>query len=292
MSPTDSRLPKAKHLIYYPLTRRCCETVKLQLEGGLPMRLFVAALTAGLLATPVMAADMPVKAPILKAPPMAVYNWTGCYIGAGAGYGMWNQDNFLETDPGGVALSLNSTAGGRGWFGTATLGCDYQISSSFVIGAYGDYDFGDIKGDLAIPDSFHGGMSVGNESEKWAWSIGGRIGYLVSPTFLTYVSGGYTQAHFDSINFTGATFPFAPSLVNIGSHTYNKGWFIGSGFDYSISFLPAGFYLRSEYRYSTYDADDLPLTFVAIGGPTGEVLDAKKRVQTVRTELIYRFNWH
>jgi len=35
---------------------------------------------------PAMAADMRVKAPVLKAPPPPViYNWTGCYIG-GSGW--------------------------------------------------------------------------------------------------------------------------------------------------------------------------------------------------------------
>ena len=34
-----------------------------------------------------MAADMPVKAPVLKAPPpVAVYSWTGCYIGGNVGW--------------------------------------------------------------------------------------------------------------------------------------------------------------------------------------------------------------
>jgi outer membrane immunogenic protein len=255
-----------------------------------------ALITGALFAGSAMAADMPVKAPILKAPPMPVYNWTGCYIGGGGGYGMWNQENFEETDPGAVPTTASATAGGRGWFGTGSFGCDYQVSSSFVIGAYGDYDFGDIKGQLSIVDptvTIRGltGTAVGTESEKWAWAIGGRIGYLVSPTFLTYFSGGYTQAHFDTINFSGLTAPFAPSTFNIGANTYH-GWYLGSGFDYAISFLPAGFYLRSEYRYSTYDAADLSLLSTTTGLSIGTALDAKKYVQTVRSELIYRFNWH
>jgi outer membrane immunogenic protein len=247
-----------------------------------------------LVAGSAMAADMPVKAPLMRPLPPA-YSWTGCYIGGGAGYGMWNQENFEETDPGGATLTATATAGGRGWFGTGTVGCDYQISSSFVIGAYGDYDFGDIKGQLSIVDPtvvVRGltGTAVGTESEKWAWGIGGRIGYLVNPTFLTYVGGGYTQAHFDSIGFSGLTFPFAPSTFSIGAHTYN-GWFLASGFDYAISFLPTGFYLRSEYRFATYDSADLSLVSNSTGLTIGTALDAKKWVQTVRTSLIWRFNW-
>ena len=231
-----------------------------------------------------MAADMKAPAPMLMKAPMApVYNWTGCYIGGGAGYGMWNQDSFVE-DLGHVPLTNTTTSGGRGWFGTAGLGCDYQVSSSIVIGAYGDWDFGDIKGEFAPA----GVGLVGTESEKWAWAVGGRIGWLVTPTVLTYFSGGYTQAHFDSVSFNAL--PAQRSLVgfSMGANTYN-GWFLGSGFDYAISVLPSGFFLRSEYRYSTYQAADLSL--LSAGVPF-EAVNSKKFVQSVRSELTYRFNWH
>ena len=38
-----------------------------------------------------VAADMPMKAP---APVATVTNWTGCYVGAGLGYGMYNDDSY------------------------------------------------------------------------------------------------------------------------------------------------------------------------------------------------------
>ena len=44
--------------------------------------------------------------------------------------------------------SLPNDNGGRGWFGTVQVGCDYQIGSNIVIGAFGDYDFSGIKGDM------------------------------------------------------------------------------------------------------------------------------------------------
>jgi outer membrane immunogenic protein len=44
------------------------------------------------------AADLPVKAPPM-APPPVVYNWTGCYVSGGVGYGMVRQRHFDETDP-------------------------------------------------------------------------------------------------------------------------------------------------------------------------------------------------
>ena len=41
------------------------------------------------------------------------------------------------------------STGGKGWFGTVQGGCDYQFNTgswAIVVGAFGDYDFADIKG--------------------------------------------------------------------------------------------------------------------------------------------------
>jgi outer membrane immunogenic protein len=243
---------------------------------------------AALVAGSAMAADMPAKAPLLmKAPPPA-YSWTGCYIAGGGGYGKWTQDSFSETDPAFppvTQFSQPTTSGGKGWFGTVGLGCDYQVISSIVIGAFGDWDFGDIKGQFS--PAFQN--IVGTESDKWSWAAGGRIGWLVTPTVLTYFTGGYTQTHFDVVNFNSLNFPIGgPAGLSLPANTYH-GWFLGSGFEYAISFLPTGFFLKSEYRYATYEAVDLRIVD-AFGFSPGAV-NSKKDVQTVRSELVYRFNF-
>ena len=52
------------------------------------------------------AADLPIKAPVYKAPPIApAYSWSGCYIGAQVGYG-WIRDKDTETFGG--AITPNS----------------------------------------------------------------------------------------------------------------------------------------------------------------------------------------
>ena len=38
---------------------------------------------------------------------------------------------------------------------------------------------------------------TGSQKLDSQWSVGGRVGYLVLPQLLTYVSGGYTQAHLE-----------------------------------------------------------------------------------------------
>jgi outer membrane immunogenic protein len=150
----------------------------------------------------------------LKSPP-PVFNWTGCYINAGAGYGMWDQKHYSETYPGLAQLTNPMNSGGEGWLGTFGGGCDYQVSSRLVIGAFGDYDVMNLTGAFldpwanfvaCVPGTVPSGC-LGNETEQGAWGAGGRIGFLVTPRLLTYLNGGYTQAHFSQISLGGVLYP-------------------------------------------------------------------------------------
>src|SRR5215813_10093872 len=105
-----------------------------------------------------MAADLAAKAPpVTRAPPVQLYNWTGCYVAGGGGYGMFNQDVTFDGDKG--------TIGGRGWFGTVGAGCDLQIGERWVFGAFGDYDFSGPRGDFVLP----GDGATGREKQDSAW---------------------------------------------------------------------------------------------------------------------------
>jgi outer membrane immunogenic protein len=225
-----------------------------------------------------IAADLPArptKAP--PAPPRVVgYNWTGCYVSGGGGYGMFNQDTtFVD---GGVAV--DGTTGGRGWFGTVGAGCDLQIGERWVFGAFGDYDFSDLKGDLVVPNT----ALTGREKQDSAWAAGGRLGYTLTPTILTYVNAGYTQARFDDINLLVGG---AASNLSIGAQTYS-GWFLGGGYEYRLEWFP-GLFWKTEYRFAQYDRESLAI--LAGGVPTGASIDSEKTVQTIRSQLVWRFNW-
>jgi len=239
-----------------------------------------------LMASNATAADLRTKAPIMKAPPAPTFSWTGCYLDAGAGYGLWTQDHSTSNAVG--LTTVETTSGGRGWLGRFGGGCDLQLSgtfSNFLIGAFGDYDAADLTDTVLIG----GTQLTGNEKESSAWAAGGRIGYVLAPQIMTYVNGGWTEARFDQIN--EASIFGVPSAFGLPSHTYN-GWFLGSGFEYNFNWLPIpGLFLRTEYRYSSYNRDDLAEFSLATGAPTGIVLHSKKFVQTATTSLVWRFNW-
>jgi outer membrane immunogenic protein len=134
---------------------------------------------------------------------------------------------------------------------------------------------------------------VGTENESSTWAVGGRAGYLVTPRFLTYFDGGYTQARFDQINFnfSGVGIAGGPAGTSIPATTYN-GWFIGSGFEYALDWLPVpGLFLKTEYRYAQYNTATPGFFIAATGAPFGTSLQTTKFTQMVSTELVWRFNW-
>ena len=240
------------------------------------------------------AADLPMPAPAYKAPlpPPPVYNWTGCYVGGGGGYAMWTQNSFVTAN--GTPITASQSNGGNGWFGQGQVGCDYQFTAPFfgvqtVIGAFGDFAGGSITGSSSFP-GFTGG-----EKESSTWAVGGRAGVLVTPRFLTYFDGGYTQARFDGVNYNIAIAGGGASGLSLAAQTYN-GWFLGSGFEYAFDWLPIpGLFLKTEYRYSQYGGNNgtsVPLTGSVVGIPvTGAALNSQKATQFISTELVWRFNW-
>jgi outer membrane immunogenic protein len=255
------------------------------LSGVIDMKKFLLFALAGVSLMPVSALAADLGAPVYRGapppPPPPVYSWTGCFVGAGGGYGMYNVDTqeFVDTDSGSFGAP-QTTTGGRGWLGQVSGGCDYQFSTgnfgNWVVGAFADYEFMDLTGNHGSLDLF----DSANLKENSAWAIGGRIGYLITPNFLTYWDGGYTQTHFDQ-----ATYQFTG--VQLPGTTYD-GWFLGSGFEYSFNWLVPGLFLKTEYRFSSYDAKTVTDSQFQTFGLSESL---HPYVQTVTTQLVYRFNW-
>jgi outer membrane immunogenic protein len=230
---------------------------------------------AALWVTPVLAADMPLKAP---PPPAPVANWTGCYLSAGFGYGLLD-DKRSVSNP----TFPPSTSAGEGWLGAFGGGCDYQFNAGgpfgpIVIGAFGEYDPMDITGNSGDPSN---ASQSGTQTMRDAWYAGARAGVLVMPTLLAYIDGGWTGAHISPITYSSFdTLPAAnPS-----------GWFLGGGYEYALPFLHInGLFWKTEYRFSSYDNYDqnyIHPTFIGT-----RVVHNSVDVQTITSSLVWRFNW-
>jgi outer membrane immunogenic protein len=115
---------------------------KISISTTSRLALFVVALAAGAAASAgVNAADLPMQA--YKSPPVVapIYNWTGIYVGANAGYGSGKQDplGLFSND----FTAFNYTLSG-GMIG-GTVGAQIQ-SGHVVMGLEGDIDWTSMSG--------------------------------------------------------------------------------------------------------------------------------------------------
>src|SRR3954454_15619054 len=97
-------------------------------------RMLISAIALAALAGPAFAADLPVKAPIMKAPPPpSVYNWSGIYSATVIGGGWEEIDGVYVAPP----PDNHRTSQSKGWWGSA-YGAQYQWNN-FVLGVEGGW---------------------------------------------------------------------------------------------------------------------------------------------------------
>jgi outer membrane immunogenic protein len=209
---------------------------------------------------PAAAADLAVKAPVYKAPPpiVAVYNWTGFYIGANVGYS-WGRANTdydattrvqvfrafglpaqtLVGDTGNVGSGFSNTANVDGWLGGFQAGYNWQ-QGMWVVGIEADIQASGQRGDqflsFVIPAvTFPGAggatpataVTVAAEHKlNWFGTLRGRLGVLPSDRVLLYVTGGLAYGELESnyaANITGI------GAVATSSKTTKTGYVVGVG---------------------------------------------------------------
>jgi outer membrane immunogenic protein len=253
---------------------------------------FVAA-CAALAAGAAQAADL---RPITKAPPVmpvAVYNWTGFYVGAHGGWARTDKTWTL----GGLAVADYNVAGGI--YG-GQLGFNWQ-SGNWVFGAEVQASFGEIrKGVLWIdpdPDPANpfwvdpdpapvvGGrvlrVRTGTTVEHLG-TIAGRIGYAFD-NVLVFAKGGAAWTHDVYRAFNANT----DTETLIASATGTRwGWMIGGGIEYG--FAP-NWSAKIEANY--IDLGTERITLVSIPGvtPATRYFDIEQSVTLVKAGINYRF---
>ena len=233
------------------------------------------------------AADLAAR-PYTKAPiaaPLAP-SWTGFYIFGGGGGGIWDADS--NSNRTGFASTLNQRVGGDGWFGTAGIGFDWQVNPTWVVGVFGDGQFGSLRGD--IQDQFAG--FTGRIKLQDSWAGGVRVGYLVAPNVLSYVNGGYSGSH---LSGTALTSVFTGAASGFHTDSFNRnGWFVGGGVENNLNIFgisAPGWFMKTEYRSAYYGRKDIAVRFDGTNALSTDSVTFKPWVQTISTSLVYRFNW-
>lgn len=206
---------------------------------------------------------LPSSAALADASAFGTPLWTGLYIGAGGGLKALNNTvtavpgDAVKDDPGaiGAHVSLDGL-GGDGAFFSLGIGGDYQFHDRFLVGAFFDYDFDTLATNVdvsipGIPLQAHGKVEIDD-----SWSVGGRLGFLPSPSALLFLSAGYTRLGSTDIsaNISGpAEISARASVSSIA------GIFYGGGFE---TLLTDHISLKGEYRYTDFGSGDITLPTV------------------------------
>ena len=242
-------------------------------------RLLLAAPLLVIGATGVIAADLPVKAPIAVAP---VFTWAGCYVGGNAGW--IGSDSHHDTAPAGsyliapgaaappntagtgdfaadiaVLTDSQGTRGSGGLIGVQA-GCNRQ-NGRFVFGLEGDWAWTGLKSTTTA--AFAAFPNVGNptftnaaRTEQVSTKLDslatfrGRAGFAWNQFFLYGTAGLAVGDVRSDTNITFGTFPVSPvynGAVHIGSgSSWRVGWTAGVGGEYAFS---SKWSVKAEYLY-------------------------------------------
>ena len=162
--------------------------------------------------------------------------------------------DYYGTKPEYLKGSMNDDA----WkiFGTVQVGYDRLLFDRVLIGAFADYDFHP-EGDEHASFSYKGNSLSGDLDRAGTWTVGGRLGYLVTPRFLVYGLGGFSRMNQDgsvTAAFDGPKYAPLPTSVTLTTGDLD-GWTTGGGIETKLDRIDKRLSLKVEYRYSRFEGD-------------------------------------
>ncbi|UYN93988.1 MAG: porin family protein [Enhydrobacter sp.] len=192
-------------------------------------------------------------------------DWTGIYLGAGAGASA--SINRLDASFGNASSSLD--AGGHALLGTVFAGYDFHVAPRLVLGVLGDLTW---TGPQSLQTLNAGGGTFTITSRtNMSWDALARVGFLPSPSTLLYAAGGYTGEHVT----TTASASVGGFNASATQDDVVNGWTVGPGVETVIF---GGWTTRLEYRYSRFERK-------AVTAGTS----VQPSMHTVRAGLAYKF---
>jgi outer membrane immunogenic protein len=274
------------------------------------------------------AADMP--PPVFKVePPPAAFSWTGFYLGAGIGMRSADVDTSVASATLGagsnafINLLASPSCDSPGVFGAQPgpcppngasldntafrvgpyLGYSWEVGSQWVVGIEGDWAWANASKSLVgswYPGGVLGLITNANNSSfsvttGWDASIRERVGFLVTPNFLVYTTGGAAWLHEEATSSCPTTVnaacqPGAASPAVITNTTTRLGWTVGGGLE---AHLWGNWLVRGEYRYSDYGTWQNTDTRIFAAGsfPLTVGYGVRVTTNTATVGLAYKFDW-
>jgi outer membrane immunogenic protein len=226
------------------------------------------ALSAVVISSPAIAADLPTMKPVPAAIAATAYDWSGFYVGGYAG-GAFGSAR-LNDVPFPTLVNKNSLAG---FAGGGLAGFNYQ-AGALVLGVEGEFGYDGAQGS----ENFLNGAGHPRREkfeESYVGRIRGRLGYTYD-RFLLFAAGG--------ASFADGKVSLDHEIIGLVKSTDQSrtGFNVGAGVDYAFTQNWIG---RVEYIYDNFGKE----TYVfdpAAGFDTRRVSLSEN---TVRAAVEYKF---
>jgi outer membrane immunogenic protein len=229
------------------------------------------------------AADLAAR-PYTKAPPpvVAIYNWTGFYVGGHLG-GSTTNEQWINTANttlfGDLAPGQGFRQRGSGVFGGGQAGYNWQ-TGQFVFGLEGTISGMSNRGSV-LNNVFGVGLDdLFSWRTNWMATIVGRAGVAWNNS-LFYVKGGYAGVN----NRLSVSDTVGPNVGSGSQTSWHNGWTAGVGWEYGIT---QNWIAGVEYDYSAFNTKSYELGGTA--APLVYTFDVKPRdIQAVVARISYKF---
>jgi outer membrane immunogenic protein len=186
-----------------------------------------------------------------------------------------NQNNFVF---GNSSQSNNKI----GFIGGAQIGYNWQFGGPLLLGLEADFNG---HSSISSNNSVFG-FGGGNSGSGFLGTGRARLGFLVSPQFLVYATGGVAYGNpWSSANNSAAFFLLNPGVpffgFNNNQNNFKVGWTGGGGFEYM--FTP-NWSVKAEYLYVDLGRQSSNFAFFGNGA-------ARSTAHVARLGVNYHFNW-
>jgi len=236
-----------------------------------------------------------------------IYSWTGFYVGVNGGYSWGESDTdftFRDNNTGALLARGSRDIDMNGWIGGGQLGYNKQFSKHLVVGIEVDIQATGQDGGSRQPcpntievgpcnlSTIGPGAGVAptatlNQDLEWFGTLRGRLGVLLQPTLLAYVTGGWA---FGNVESDGVISGFNAQQVAVSSRFSDSenvsGWVIGGGLEKHLTGNWTG---KIEYLYMDLGSVSGRGTLLTSSPPLRFDYDSDITDQILRVGLNHRF---
>ena len=214
------------------------------------------------------------------------------YAGLSLG-GRWSDTDWMTTAIGSPPSAVNFGPANPASFDSSTariggyVGYMWRIAPPWVVGIEGDIAWGDSSKSVAANPGTCSRIGCGDIAgvrETWDGSMRGRFGFLVTPSWLLYTTGGIAwQGVGVEASCIGPKASFCSTAHSESVSSTEAGWTLGAGLEVM---LRRNWLVRLEYRFADYG--HLGHTFFA--GPPADrvVMNESLKTQTLLLGFAYK----